>query len=308
MNEQPWKDLGVTGRDVNPVRSMIAPDESLYLYWLARHCYTGQGEIVDGGPYLGGSTVAMASGMLDNPKVAQKESRIHSYDLFLYSPLFKRMFPKNPPADGASVLPMFLANIARFKANVEIYPGDILARRWNGKPIEILFIDVAKTWDIQLHLLREFFPSLRAGLSYVVQQDYFFVRCYWIHLVMEYLAHYFQPVHMPDGPTLGFSCIRDVPTSMLALDYRTRFSKEQASELMDAAHGRFSGAKRLVARTAKVSMLLEYGAINEAGELLDAIVSDPAFGPAVQIDFDKAKETFDKVSAAAARRTVAVAS
>jgi hypothetical protein len=93
----PWRDLGITGRDVNAIPSMIAPDEALYLYWLARCQYKGQGEIVDGGPLLGGSTSAMAEGLRLNPAVTNKTARIHSYDLFEYaSPFMKRLFKRGP--------------------------------------------------------------------------------------------------------------------------------------------------------------------------------------------------------------------
>lgn len=289
--DAPWRDLGVGGRDVNGVPSMIAPDESLYLHWLARCRYTGQGEIVDGGPLLGGSTVAMAEGLRLNSTVSIKTGRIHSYDLFEYTPLMKRLFRRSPePAAGESLLPRFRKHTQPWADMVRVYPGDILMRSWSGAPIEILFIDVAKSWAIQRHLLREFFGCLIPGVSVVVQQDYFFVSCYWIHLVMEALSDYFRPVHMPDGPTLGFEVLAPVPQELLLRDYEHAFSKEEAVQLMDRSLSRFHGAKQLVAMTAKVSLLLAHKDVNAARAVLEDIRRAPAFGDAVVIDFKKAEE------------------
>ncbi len=289
LNIPPWRQLGVSGREVNPIPSMIAPDESLYLHWLARCRYTGQGEIIDGGPLLGGSTTALASGLRLNPGVVDKAGRIHSYDLFEYIPQMKRLFRRGEPAPGENLAPRFMQYTIPWQEHICVYPGDIQKRSWCGKPVEIFFIDLAKTWGIQLHLLRNFFGSLIPGVSVVVQQDYFFVSCYWIHLIMEYLSPYFRPTDMPDGPTLAFQYYKAVPPELLNLDYSRMFSKAEAALLMDRALSRFTGAKRLVATTAKVALLLASDDVKGASDTLEAIRNSPDFGEAVKIDFEKAE-------------------
>ena len=301
----PWRDLGITGRDVNAIPSMITPDEALYLHWLTRCQYKGQGDIVDGGPLLGGSTTAMAEGLRLNPSVENKANRIHSYDLFEYaSPFMKRLFRRGPaPAEGESLLPRFQANIKPWASSVRVYPGDILKYQWSGAPIEILFIDVAKTWDIQRHLLREFFPHLVPGVSVVVQQDYFFVSCYWIHLIMESLSEYFRPAHVTEGPTLGFEMIAPVPRELLLVDYERSLSKQEAVALMDRSIARFEGMKRLVVTTAKVSLLLAYRDIDAAEDVIAQIQRAPEYGNAtLQIDVDKAIEKIAKAKTQRAAR------
>ena len=42
---------------------MLSPEECQYLYWLGRSAWTGQGDVVEIGPWLGGSTVCLAAGM-----------------------------------------------------------------------------------------------------------------------------------------------------------------------------------------------------------------------------------------------------
>jgi hypothetical protein len=306
LRATPWRDLGITGRDINSIPSMISADESLYLHWLARSVYTGQGEIVDGGPLLGGSTAAMAEGLRLNDRVAEKTGRIHSYDLFEYSAWVKSVFRRGPePVIGESLLPRFQANIKVWAPSVRVYPGDILHYSWSGGPIEILFIDVAKTFDIQSHLLKQFFPHLIPGVSVVVQQDYFFSSCYWIHLVMESLSKYFEPVHMTSGPTLGFAMVEAVPPDRLVFDYERGLSKPEAVDLMDRSIDRFEGLKRLVVTTAKVALLLAHHDIDGAESVLHDIQRSPEYGDAtLQIDVDKAAA---KIARAKAQRRAAVA-
>jgi hypothetical protein len=218
----------------------------------------------------------------------------------------KRLFKRGPvPVDGDSLLPRFQANIKPWASSVRVYPGDILAYQWSGAPIEILFIDVAKTWEIQRHLQREFFPHLIPGVSVVVQQDYFFVSCYWIHLIMESLSDCFRPAHVTEGPTLGFDVVAPVPRQKLLVDYEHAFSKSEAVELMDRSIARFDGLKRQVVTTAKVSLLLAFRDIDGAEDVVAQIQRSPEYGNAtLQIDVDKAIE---KIARAKAQRAARVA-
>lgn len=288
--DTPWQRMGLTARSVNPVPSMMGDEEGLYLYWLARDWYTGRGAIVDGGPLLGGSTVALAGGLTANTRVTDKAGRIHSYDLFTYSRWMRRVYRgRQEPPEGADLLPEFETNIAPWRELVQVHAGDITTYEWTDGPIEILFIDVAKTWDIQRHLLREFFPALTPGRSVVVQQDFFYVSCYWIHLVMEALSDYFRTTAMPEVATLSFELLAPIPSHLLTFDYET-LSRDEAVRLMDRSLARFSGQKRLIAETAKVSLLLAYDDVQGATRVLDAIKAAPLFDTRVAIDWDKAAE------------------
>lgn len=299
----PWRALPVSGRDVNSVPSMITSDESLYLHWLARCRYRGLGEIVDGGPLLGGSTMALAEGLRLNPAVTNRVRRIHSYDLFEYTPAMKRVFKgRAEPPPSSSLLSEFMRHTLPWREQICVYPGDVCQYTWNGAPIEILFIDLAKTWEIQRHLLRTFFPSLIPGVSTVVQQDYFFVSCYWIHLLMEYLHEYFAIAAMPDGPTLAFDYIAPIPRELLDPDDERHFSLDEAVALMDRSLDRFAGSKRLTATTAKVSLLLAYGDVSTAATVLQAVREAPDFDDHVRIDWDKAAQRVHAAAVADRRR------
>src|SRR5262245_7828581 len=151
--------------DLRQVKTMLSAQELTLLYRLARDAYAGCGEIVDGGAFLGGSTLALALGLRDNPRVADKAFRIHSYDYFVadhFAPQFIQGVP-----EGASTRPYYESVIAPVAEHVAVHEGDITTFPWRrDTPIEILFIDVAKSWETNDFLLQQFFPQLTVG-SYV---------------------------------------------------------------------------------------------------------------------------------------------
>lgn len=257
-DKYPWRRLGLDLRAVNPISSMLCADESFYLHWLARNYYQGLGEIVDGGPLLGGSTYSLASGLSKNSAVTDTHKRITSYDLFRFFPDFARLLPSTLFKTGDSLLPIFRENIRPYENLVEVVAGDILEKRWSGKPVEVLFIDLAKSWQIQNHLLREFFNCLIPNRSIVIQQDYFHYYCYWIHLIMEYFRPYFKIVHEPEGATLSFLLIKQIPRELLQMDYSRFFSREQAIQLMDQAIVPFGGTRKLILKTTQMRLLCDW--------------------------------------------------
>jgi hypothetical protein len=64
------------------------------------------------------------------------------------------------------------ANTVQVADLVRVHEGDLLANGWSGDPIELLFVDFSKTWALNDFIVKEFFPSLIAGRSVVVQQDF----------------------------------------------------------------------------------------------------------------------------------------
>src|SRR4029079_859233 len=149
---------------------MLSAQELHLLYSLARDTYTGRGEIVDGGAFLGGSTLALACGLRDNTQVADKSFRIHSYDYFVADHFVAQFIPGFP--EGQSTRPYYDSVIAGVADHVAVHEGDVTTFPWPAqRPIEILFIDVAKSWETNDFLLHQFFPRLQAG-SFVIPQDY----------------------------------------------------------------------------------------------------------------------------------------
>ena len=258
-SDSPWRQFGVDANAINPISSMITSDESLYLHWLARECYRGEGEIVDAGCLLGGATVSLACGLEANHHVANKAGRIHSYDLFKFWEGFRGHILPNDTSlnQGESLLPLFMQNIEPYRKFIQVEPGNISHKPWGAGPIEIFFIDLDKDWGIHNHLMREFFPWLIPGRSIIVQQDWFHYGCWWIHLTMQHLQEYFEVLHNPYGATLGFRLLDKIPDELLQQDLSNAFDREEIESLMDRVVEPAEGAFRSILLASKACALAE---------------------------------------------------
>lgn len=217
-------------------KTMMVSEEVNFLFSLAKDTYTGEGEIVDAGCLLGGSTVAFGEGLKRNEtlELKSKYGRIHSYDLFEYYDYMKDLTIKEVKKEGESLLPEFSNNVIDYYEFLSIYPGDILKRSWGNEKIELLFIDLSKSRELNQHLVRSFFGNLIPGKSIVIQQDYYFDYCYWIHLTMEFFAEYFETIDYPGGATLPFKLVREIPKELLEIDIINELENDELLLLMDS--------------------------------------------------------------------------
>lgn len=83
---EPWRDVETPLEEINTTSAMISVDESRFLHWLTSEFYKGEGEIIDAGCLLGGSTHALASGLARNEACIEKRKCIYSFDIFTYFP------------------------------------------------------------------------------------------------------------------------------------------------------------------------------------------------------------------------------
>ena len=184
----PWRTAKLPQEVLN-ITTMLSTSERALLYWLARDYYSGAGKIVDGGCFMGGSTLSLAHGLIDGGHFS-KEQIIHTYDLFISDSYMVEYYFKPlglKQASGESFRPHFDNNTRSVSALLKVNEGDILQIGWPGEPIEILFIDISKHWLINDMLMTDFFPRLIPGRSVVIQQDFVFEWCPWLALTMEYL-------------------------------------------------------------------------------------------------------------------------
>lgn len=170
---------------------MIGPEERRCLHWLAKRRLSGRGCVVDAGSFLGASTLCLAAGAAAG---GRRDFRggplVHAFDYFeVVEGYVGASITRDvrPIAVGDSYLDIFLAQTRAYADLIRAYPGDFLAHRWDGAPIEILFIDIAKTADLGAHAMGQFLPSLVPGRAMLIHQDYFHCWHPHIHIGMEFL-------------------------------------------------------------------------------------------------------------------------
>jgi hypothetical protein len=196
---KPWNaEAPSMPQSIMAAQGMIGAEERQCFYWLAKHCLSGEGTIVDAGAFIGSSTLCFAAGAADGGRRSFRDGPlVHAYDYFkavdaYVAETIRKKF--RPIAEGESYLDVFEAQTAEYRDMIVAHPGDFLEQKWGGDPIELLFIDIAKSAKLNAHAIGEFFPSLIPGRSVVIHQDYFHCWHPSIHVGMEYLADSFELV------------------------------------------------------------------------------------------------------------------
>jgi len=237
--------LNVAVPDTHTVTTMLLPEERQLLHYLASEYCEDRGCIVDAGCFLGGSTTALALGVRGRQRRIGRPTRtkIHSYDLFEAEEwTIGNLLPSSftPRQSFRSMLDENIRNVADL---VEVHEGDITSQPWAAGPIEILFIDCAKTWVVSDFITHHFFKALIPGHSIVIQQDYIW-DCWnaWIHITMEYYRDYFRMLTCTYPNSVVFLYEREIP----ALEPRLIGSMDanMKLELMRRARERFEAPYR----------------------------------------------------------------
>jgi hypothetical protein len=177
----------------NVCHGMTSLDEQSYFRRYAARNYSGLGEIVDLGCWLGSTTIPLAQGLRNNLNVSMKQKRIHAYDLFIWEDWM------NPYKDGCrrqysrgeSFLEEYKARTDNFSDLIQIYAGDLQQIGWLGKPIEFLLVDAMKSWELAESVVKQFYPHLVPEQSLLLHQDFKHYYTSWIHLIQYRLREYF---------------------------------------------------------------------------------------------------------------------
>jgi hypothetical protein len=253
------------------------PEENIP-YFLARDYYSGAGEIVEIGSFLGASAFSFAKGLNGSATVTGRDrvGRLRCFDLFRYSENPMKRFLGDPELaqsmrEGDDTLPLFNRYLAGYSDFVRPVQGDILEQRWDGGPIEILYVDVAHTEAIFDHILRHFFPHLIPGRSIVVHQDYGFVFP-WLQYRMEQLADFFAE----KAAFINVSAVFWTKDTAAGPAYQDAISRRlpdhEKLALMDRLMRRRSdGFQILLHGCAKAVLLAQTGAMAEAGALIGEV-------------------------------------
>ncbi|MEJ0059357.1 MAG: hypothetical protein WDM79_07225 [Terricaulis sp.] len=265
--------------------SMMSREELSLLFSLARDVYSGQGIIVDAGVFLGASTLCFGHGLRASVKRAIKVKRsyklIWSYDLCVFNegmlrqlarPKLARMLEGAQYHSGESFEPLLRRMLKDVEDLVDLQVCDVLtARMPEGEKVEIAFLDILKTPEIESHLFRSLYPKMIPGVSIVVQQDYFFERLPYIKIRQERLAPFFDYLGAV-GPTAVFRLREAIPQAYLEEEPAVSLPIEEKFRLIDQAAERVTdpGRKAMTA-LCKVDIALSDQGSGAAKAVLDAV-------------------------------------
>jgi hypothetical protein len=206
-----------------PVRrhaGMISLEERYALYWLTLNHFAGKGAIVDAGCFLGASSVCFGAAL--QRRGFQPTKIVHSYDVgIIGSPNMARLaalaangheFKK-----GDSFAETLAAVTSAHAEYIDLRLGDIREKIDEPDPIEILFLDVCKTPQINAVVTEATFSKLIPGRSIVIQQDYFHDWLPWLHMTMGRLSEHFRYLGSAGGSAF-FLCEKSISEQDAALN------------------------------------------------------------------------------------------
>jgi hypothetical protein len=253
--DRPWRDVTLPP-DAVGIPTMLSKAERRLLYSLARDYATADGAIVDAGCFLGGSTAALLAGVRDRSEPAARP--VESYDLFRIEQFtVPKFFAGDRSARvGESFRPRFDAHLARFDVPHVVHEGDITEMGWSGAPIDVLFLDVLKSWEINDAVLRDFFPSLVPGRSVIVHQDYGWGDTPWIPITVELMRDSLVLVDWMEWGSHVFFVERELPRDVLE-DGVGGLSVDAKIEVIDRAVARADGWVQGMVEVARAFLIAE---------------------------------------------------
>lgn len=198
--------------------------ERLFLYWVAKE-WVKEGKIIELGPFLGGTTRALAKGILDSKDFGKKELiTIDSFDNYYDVKQFKNMgvevpnsLTKNEKVPFLSIFNSLHEKEEYFKfinivcSKVADYPDEKSDYSYlpDFQDINCVFVDGCKSW----YSMKDFVGRLAKGTStgtYYILQDYGRFTCFWIPVFMEWFSDYFKFISSIDS-TYVFKQIKPLP-------------------------------------------------------------------------------------------------
>lgn len=212
---------------------MLTEGDKAVYYHAGKH-YRFRGSIVDAGCFVGGTTMSLVNGLIDNPLSADHPDAVNRlirvYDLFeIDDDYILEHLCKNYPArsfEGKnSFLDIFRENLAHHAALLDVRPGDVTKIGYTDQqPIEVLGVDLCKALPVTDFVVREFFPRLLPQ-ALVIQQDFIHEYHPHIHLSMLKLEDYFERfVEIKWGGSVAYKCIKPITPEVIRERFGVDFS------------------------------------------------------------------------------------
>ncbi|MDX2221243.1 MAG: class I SAM-dependent methyltransferase [Rhodospirillaceae bacterium] len=256
-------------QDIYDTPGQIVPAERELYYALARDEYQGLGEIVELGALFGASAVCFGAGLRDNPRVLRKSKRIHAYDLFEIYPEILSYFPDG--AVGQSFRHVFHMHTAPYRDLIDVTACNVRNVPWDGRPIEILFIDAEKSAQGYEAIMQTLYPFLIPGLSKIVDQDFYYQGAWWLPVKNELLSEFVEPGVSADC-TLVTQVLQEFPAARLETRME-ELSSDRKLALMTSQAERIGGEYGALVDIQRAHVLFMDGRRDAAIALIDAVMA-----------------------------------
>jgi hypothetical protein len=232
----------VLNKYLSEIPSETSIRERLFLYWLARE-WVGKGIIVELGPFLGGTTRALALGAEDNFNNVKIVTIDRFKDYYTVKQLSKmgveipNSYKSDDKIEFRSIFNTYHEKESYFKLietvsmkvadnKLEISNYDFLPK---GSEVSALFIDGCKSWYSLIDFVGNLCKYTPTG-SYYIFQDYGRFTCFWVPVFTEIFKEYFSFVGSVDS-TYTFKLVKPIDIRLIKGKYKDT-PNEMSFEIM----------------------------------------------------------------------------
>lgn len=259
---------------------MTSSTEQEFLEQYGANLYTGAGDVVDLGCWLGSTTIPLTRGLLKNPAFQGSGRKVYAYDLFVW---FDWMNSSAAGTDiygryveGDSFINEFEKRTSEFADLIETRAGDLKAIGWDRGGIEFLLVDAMKNFDLAGSIVKDFYPHLIEGNSLVFHQDFAHYFTPWIHLIQWRFREHFEFVEgIPQSTSVVFKCTRAISQSDSEREMSfTSFTDRDVDAAFDYSMSLVSAEKLANVAAAKVMWYLHQEDFDKATSVFADLVSN----------------------------------
>jgi len=197
-------------------------EERGFCEYYAAELFKGDGLIVELGSWMGSLTRHLLYGLEQNSFVPaeRKKKVIQTYDLFRWEPYMDEWVKGTQHEGKLQVGSNFCDYFSKFHGKWASYfdaiTADLGNYQWDGRPIEHLVNDAAKSASIAQNISTQFLPSVILG-GLVSHQDFLWATASFIQLHMFLLRDSFKMVlDVPDACMVVFEKTAEVTPAQLA--------------------------------------------------------------------------------------------
>lgn len=259
---------------------MTSSTEQEFLERYGAGSYTGAGNVVDLGCWLGSTTIPLTRGLLKNPAFQGSGRKVYAYDLFIW---FDWMNSSTAGTDiygryveGDSFIDEFEKRTSEFGDLIETRAGDLKAIGWDRGVIEFLLVDAMKDFDMAGSIVKDFYPHLIECSSLVFHQDFAHYFTPWIHLIHWRFRDHFEFVEeIPQSTSVVFKCTRAIPQSDAERELSfAAFTDDDVEAAFDHSMSLVSAEKLANVAAAKVMWYLHQEDFDKARSVFADLVSN----------------------------------
>jgi predicted transport protein len=216
-------------------KSFIDQNEFNFFRNISSQQYKGEGIIVDGGSFLGASTLAICQSLEDSGNKI-REHAVIAIDRFVALDIYLVEFFASKGIDvrlGESFLDLFLSNVIEHINKIEVRCGDVTqVGRINGD-IEICIVDIAKSPGINSYIIANWLTKMLPGGSLLIHQDFYAPSHPWIAVSMAELIEYFDIVEEKVGEGACFKLTQPIPSERVKSAMSIRPNSPAAERCFD---------------------------------------------------------------------------